>query len=1607
MLRDLQREVRPATATEQGVLARWSSWGAIPAVFDTAAADWSSERTTLRALLTDAEWDAAARTTLNAHYTDPAIAREVWRLLAGLGFDGGRVLEPGSGAGTFIGLAPDGAAMTGVEVDPVTAAISAALYPQAMIHAESFADSGLPDGSFDAVIGNVPFSDVVLHDPRHNRARLSMHNHFIVKSLALTRPGGIVAVLTSSFTLEARNPAARREMTALADLVAAVRLPTGTHRRSAGTDVVTDLLVLRRRDDHADPAGRSWELLSSTDVDGRTVSINRYFADHPEYVLGQLHLGQGMYGAQTLTVEADLGRLPEQLAGAVDEVLARAPAAGLTLAPVAPTAQAVQTAPLVTDLWDDSIVATADGFAIAVQGRLEPWAAPTSAHVELRALLVLRDAAARLLELEAATIDDTPAIQDARAALRVGYERYVARYGPVNRFTRRPTGRIGDDGEPAYARITPRAVRLLSTDPYGPLVLALERFDDQNQTATPASILTERVVAPRTEVRGVDTAADAVAVSLDRTGGIDLPLIADLLGVPEADARTGLDGLVFTDPGTGGLVHAPEYLSGDVRVKLDLARQHAATDPAYNANVTALEAVLPADLGIEDITPRLGAAWINEIVHREFLVDLLGAGDIRVENPLPGMWEVRGGRYGLAATSEWGTLRRPAPDIAQALMEQKPLIVKDEMTDPEGRTRQIVNAVETTAAQEKAEAMQARFADWVWEDPARARTLVEEYNRRFNSIALRDYSDAGSYLTLPGLATDFTPRPHQRAAVARMIAEPAAGLFHEVGAGKTAEMIMGAMEMRRVGLITKPVLVVPNHMLEQFTREWLQIYPQARILAASSADLATDRRRLVIARAAANEWDGIVLTQGAFQKIPLRQSTQNAYIQRQVDQVRVALDDAKRGDRMTVKRVQRRLLALENRLRDRIDHDRDAGVCFEDTGIDYVIVDEIHLYKNLATESNIAGAAIAGSDRASDLHMKLDWLRSTGKTRIATGATATPISNSVTEAHVMQRYLRPDLLDTAGVGAFDAWAATFGQTVTQMEMAPTGDGTFRMKTRFAKFTNVPEMLRMWSVFADVKTAADLQLPTPDLVARADGKRAVETVSVQPTVELEAFIVRLGERATDVAAQRVAPQDDNMLTISTDGRKAALDIRLVLPDDPSGPTKIDAAADAIHATWIATRDNEYLDVNTGQPSPIRGALQLVFSDIGTPNPDRWNAYDELHLQLVQRGIPAESIRFMHEAKNDAEKAGLFAAARAGHVAVLVGSTEKMGVGTNVQARAIALYHLDCPWRPSDIAQREGRILRQGNQNREVAIVRFVTERSFDAYMWQGVERKATFIAQIMRASLDAREVDELDTSTLSAAEAKAISSGNPLLLELSTAQAELGRLRRLQRAHERNEAMLTHTRDTARADVTRAQYEVERLEAALPRAVDLSGDRFRIEIGGQVVGSRADAAQALAAWTARVGIRWLPRHATRDFGTIGRISSFPITLHAHPGINGPDIEIRLADVPRSTIHLSHETFLAGGIGLIQRVENRVAGIATLLGQALADHARSERLLQESEARTGLPFKHAAALSAGADTVRELEQRLSSAPSRSAPPRRESAALETPARHRPEPLRGPSF
>lgn len=1572
VLKNLERDSRPATADEQRTLAAWSSWGAAADVFDEAKPEWDQTRALLRTLLPDNEYLQARRTILNAHYTDPSYVAAIWDGVTQLGFTEGQVLEPGCGSGTFIGMAPAGAQMTGIELDPTTARIATALYPDSTIRAESFADTTYPSGSFDVTVGNVPFSKVTLHDPIDNSNGHSLHNHFILKSLRLTRPGGIVAVLTSRFTLDTANPGARREMYRTADLIGAVRLPTGAHRRTAGTEAVTDLLIFRRRLPGNPEGDFTWEQVTARNIDGHTMKVNAYFDRRPEHILGELQVANGMHGSTTLHVHAQLEDTARALRDAVRSVVNDGIERGYTLAPAPEREQPATVAPIDRDDWDGSIHALDDGtFTTSTRTGREPFKVPKTATAELRHLLRLRDLATHKLQLENTTVDDTDEITTTQRALHAAWERYVRTYGPINRFTPTPTGRTDEDtGEPILARRAPTAPRLLKSDPFGPLVFALEVFDDDTQTAEPAALITRRVVVPRPEKLGADNAAEAMAISLDRTGHVDLNDIASLLGTTADDAREQLGTLVFDEPDTGQLIPAAEYLSGNVITKLDTARAAADTDPRLHVNVERLQHVIPDPLTPEEISARPGAVWISPEIHEQFLRELLNDKNLTVTNPLPGEWQVRGAvRFSVRATQEWGTERRPAPDLFQSLATQSPIRV-DDVTRQDGEEIRTFNPGETAAAQDKAQQLQERFEEWVWEDPERARDLAAEYNRRFNGIVLRDYSQEGTHLSLPGMAANFQPRPHQRAAVARMLSEPAVGLFHEVGAGKTAEMIIGSMELKRTGMVNKVGVVVPNHMLEQFSREWLQVYPQARILAAGSDTLRGDNRRLFVARAAANDWDAIILTRTAFKMLPVQPDTEARYMGHHLAILRAALEDPAGLDRKTIKRIESQLAKEEEKYKKLLDMPRDAGVTFEATGIDYLVVDEMHDYKNLNTTSRIQDANIVGSARATDLSVKLEYLRQKYGKRVVTAATATPIANSVTEAHVMQRYLRPDLLREAGVESFDAWAATFGQTVTDVEMAPQGGGQFRVKTRFARFRNVPEMLRMWHVFADVKTAADLNLPTPPLRERADGRRIPETVALTPSVEVRDYVESLGDRAVAVQEKRVTPEEDNMLKISTDGRKAALDIRLVDPTAQPATFPLADVADNIATIHAAHADDTYLDTRTNEPSPATGALQLVFCDLGTPHENRWNAYDELRRQLIQRGVPDEGIRFIHEAKNDKEKARLFSAAREGRVAVLIGSTTKMGVGTNVQARAIALHDVDCPWRPADVAQRHGRILRQGNQNPEVAIYQYVVESTFAAYMWQAIERKSKFIDQVMRGSLDVREINEVGSDTLSAAEAKALASGNPLLLERSVALNETARLERLERAWHRNQRTLRASIDAAERNTDRARADIAALTQAQHKAVDLSGDRFRMTINGTDYTSRSDAAAALARWGNSRHLQYArPIIDDRPRGPVGAISGFTITGRTASDFGNVSLVLELDGVPGARVHVPVPKLIQGEIGMIRSLEHRVSTIDELISKAqhLLDEAQQARL--DAERSLGAPFKHRDALN---DARAELER-----------------------------------
>lgn len=1586
-LRTLQQEEdRSATEEERAALAGYRSWGAVPALFeplDQVPDSLRDSRAELESLLSETEFDAARRTTLNAHFTAPRYAEAMWRLTRDLGFTQGRVLEPGCGLGTFMAAAPEGAQMVGVEMDPITAAIAGKLHPDHRVEAAAFQDVRLPTSSFTAVIGNVPFSSVKPHDPAFNPGRtLSLHDYFLVKSLRLTAPGGVVVALTSRWTLDKVNPEARRQMAALGELVGAVRLPGGAHAQVAGTEAVTDLVIFRRwRSDEAPEQDPAWTRTGDFSANDMTTRVSAYFLDHPDRVLGDLDIGHGMYGPGELLVRAreaeDVGATFER---ALAEVAESAREEGFLWRIEAAAEKRVAQVPAV-DRGEGHIAAGRHGgFTQVVDGFEVELAVPQTQHEELRTLLDLRDAAIAVLDAEAASIDDSVQLANLRQALNVRYDAYAARFGPLNRYTLSESKKLSAEGEPITIRRYPPVMSKFRADPFSPLVFALENFDDAAQTASKSTIMRERVVIERHPRQGADTPAEAVAICQDTLGRIDLEHMGRLLGISTAQVPKACAGEIYQVPVAENWVSKAEYLSGNVRRKLAAAKAADLVDGEgrWAANVEALEAVQPADLGPDDITVRLGGAWLPEEDVTAFLRELVDSRHVSAVHIGGAEWTLNN-KYGgsqTALTSEWGTPRTDTFKLIDSLLNQRTIQIYDER---EGGGR-VLNAEETTAAQEKADQIQERFGEWVWEDADRATRLARRYNDLFNNTVLREYH--GDHLVFPGLAANWVPRPHQRAAVARMIAEPAVGLYHEVGAGKTAEMVMGVMELRRLGLVSKPAICVPNHMLKQFTNEFLQLYPRAQLLAASSDDLAGDKRRQFVARAATGDWDAIILTRGAFQRLDVGPEIVESYIGAELGMLRSRLE--RRSDvGASTKRTESQIAALEERLKAKLDGPRDAGITFEQTGIDYLCIDELHDYKNLATPSNIAGAGITGSARASDLHMKLHYLRDRYGDRVVTGATATPIANSITEAYVMQRYLRPDLLHEAGLEDFDAWAGTFGQVETGLEF--TAAGQLRQKARFAKFLNVPELLKTWWVSGDVKTAEDLKLPVPQLQLNGDGERLPETVVIPRPAALEDYMAHLGERAEACQGRHVEPEEDNILVITSDGRKAALDLRLlsekeqtVLEDlgydlsdlDPE-ETKVAVAADNIARIWEETKDRRYVGAD-GEPHPQPGGFQMVFCDLGTPHGDgSFTVYEQMRDRLYSRGLPAGSVRFIHEAKNDAEKGRLFAACRDGSVAVLLGSTQKMGVGTNIQTRAVALHHMDCPWRPADLAQRDGRIVRQGNQNPEIGIYRYVTDRSFDATSWQTIARKAGFIGQVMRGKLDAREIEDIGDSALDATQVAALVSGDNRILIKAQLEADVHKLARLERNHARNQKTLERRqRELASGEATLAELipVADRTAAA---ATPMPEDRFACTVRGYTYRDRADAAPALGAalaqmWTQRqqvlslAGVEWEGQVAYKDITGEQIVEVAPAGLwHASTRLEIPAHDLSVPSRVR---------------GFLTRIENKTQRLSVAAHDLHATLAKVTKERQRIAQTIGGPFKRAEELDEKRVQLRTLTAEL---------------------------------
>ena len=1565
-MRRCRDEDRAANPAEQAALARWAGWGSIPQVFDDTDDRFPAERAQIRQLLgTEEAWSQARRTTLNAHYTSASVVTAMWSAVRDLGVDGPvRVLEPGCGSGNFLGFAPLDAVLTGVELDPTTAVIARHLYgARATIHTGAFEDLRVEDGAFDVAIGNVPFAKVTPHDPHHNRGRHALHNYFLLKSLHLTRPGGLVVALTSRYTLDARNAAARREMAMLADLVGAVRLPERAFARSSGTDVVVDLLVLRRRLPGGAPTGPAWEHVVPIDLPPTSATtdrgscepleVNEYFDAHPDRVLGDLAAARGMYRDHELTVTPN-GDLDTQLPAALQRLVADATSTGLRFVAAPDSSAQRRPAPEVatgtfdlTHAQDGSFVTSTDGDIAQLRGGATITYQPRVAkdRSELARLIGLRDAARSVLgvQLDGGSEDARRAAQQ---VLTDRYDSYRRVHGPINRSSQARTGRRDPEtGEELYRRVRPR-MGGFREDPDWPLVAALEVFDDETQQARPAAIFSERIIDPPHERHSVDSPDEAVAVCLDESGRVSLERAAELLGLDADTTRQRLGRLVYDEPGTDRLIPAAEYLSGNVRTKLDAARVAALDDPRYRVNVADLEAVLPRQLEPADITARLGSPWIPSRDVEYFAGEVLDA-TVDVEHlPQLGHWSARlrdGSRRSVALTSEWGTSRADAITLLDAALNQRLHTVTDATDDG----RRVRNDAETLAARDKQEALTTRFSTWVWEDPTRAERLATTYNDLFSSTVLPHHD--GSHLTLPGLAGSFSPRDHQRAAVARVLTDGRTLLAHAVGAGKTATMVMAAMELRRLGSASKPAVVVPNHMLEQFSREWLQIYPTARILVADRERLSKGRRKEFVARAATGDWDGIVFTQSGFARVPLGADLMREYLAGEIETARAALAGSRDGKGLSVKKLERRIAQMEeNYKRLLAEHTKDDGVRFEETGIDFLFCDEAHAYKNRRVDSSIDGAANTGSQRAQDLDSKLWALRRAHGPRVAVFATATPVANSMAELWVMQTYLQPDQLEAVGLRPFDAWAATFGRTHTALELAPDGS-SYRMQTRFARFQNVPELLTLYRQVADVRTLDDLDLPTPVI---AGGQ--AETVVVDPSDNLVDYVLDLAARAERIRNRAVDPAEDNMLKVTGDGRRAALDLRLVGLDAPTEQAKLDVTAQHISAIHHATRDHRYAD-DHGQLTLRPGALQLVFCDVSTPAGDGWNAYDELKSLLVRRGVEAGAIRYMQSAQTDQAKANLFAACRDGTVAVLIGSTETMGVGTNVQARAIAMHHLDAPWRPADIEQRDGRILRQGNQNPEVRILRYVTEGSFDTYMWQTLERKAAFIAQVTRGDLPDRDVDDIGDQALSFAEVKALATGDPLVLEKAAVDADVARLTRLERAHQDDQHRLRRTHDTASTRAERASGRAAQIEGVLERVVDTRSDRFAMTVVGHRHSKRVDAGEHLQRLMAD-RLDQTPPETNGPIVEIGTLAGLTVTAQAVTTIDD-EIRLTIADAHIEVTYPALDWKRSEPANLVTRLERQIQRLPETLTslQAEADTARGE--VDRAAARIGAPWDRA--------------------------------------------------
>mgnify|MGYP001394740553 FL=1 len=1533
LLKELEQDQRLATPEEQEVLSRYVGWGGIPQAFEERNSAWAEEYTQLKEVLTPEEYSAARASTLNAFYTSPTVIKAMYEALGNMGLKQGNILEPSCGVGNFMGLLPESmgaASMYGVELDPVSGQIAKQLYQKNRIAVQGFEETSYPDSFFDSVIGNVPFGAYQVSDRKYDRYHFMIHDYFIAKSLDLVRPGGVVAVVTSSGTMDKQNPEVRQYFANRADLLGAIRLPNNAFQRNANTSVVADILFFQKRD-RAAITEPDWVQLKTT-PEGYTV--NSYFADHPEMVLGDFKTESTQYGKQEVTVKAKEGAdLAEQLKDAVQHIQGT-----ITEQEISDTEleEQVVSIPADPDIKNFSFALVGEDIYYRENSVMNKMELPVVTGERVKGMVAIRDATNRLLErqLEECSDEEVASLQ---AELNRVYDSFTAKYGLLSSNANK---------------------RAFSMDSSYCLLTSLEFLDEKGELKRKADIFTKRTIRRAEPVTSVDTASEALAVSIGEKAKVDIPYMMQLTGKTEEEVTEELTGVIFKNPLTDKWEPSDEYLSGNVREKLNIAKQFAENHSEYMVNVQALERVQPKDLDASEIEARLGATWIFPDYITEFMAETfhtprqhINYERIKVQYAeVTGQWNVKGKNVDSSnnplSTATYGTQRANAYRLLEDALNLRDTKIYDTIHDADGEHR-VLNRKETTLAQQKQELIREEFKEWIFKDMSRRETLCKIYNERFNSIRPREYD--GSHIQFVGMNPEIKLMEHQKNAVAHILYGNNTLLAHCVGAGKTFQMIAAGMESKRLGLAQKSLYVVPNHLLEQWGSDFLRLYPGANILVATKKDFEPANRKRFCSRIATGDYDAVIIGHSQFEKIPLSRERQIALLEEQIADITYSIEAAKEeaGQQYTVKQMEKTKKTLKAKLEKLNDQTRkDDVVTFEQLGVDRLFVDESHYYKNLFLYTkmrNVAGISQTDAQKSSDMFMKCRYMDEITGGKGITFATGTPVSNSMTELYTIMRYLQYDTLMNMGMGHFDSWAATFGETVTAIELSPEGTG-YRAKTRFARFFNLPELISIFKEAADIQTADMLNLPVPEA-------EYINEV-LKPSEEQKEMVEAFSERAEQVRGGVVDPRVDNMLKITNDGRKCALDQRLLndmLPD--AGESKVNACVENAFQVWEDGKDTQ--------------ATQLIFCDLSTPKTDgTFNVYDDVRNKLVERGIPKEQIAFIHEYNTEVKKAELFAKVRAGQVRILMGSTPKLGAGTNVQDRLLALHHLDCPWKPSDLEQQEGRILRQGNQNDKVKIFRYVTENTFDSYMWQILENKQKFISQIMTSKSPVRACEDVDDTALSYAEIKALATGNEYIKEKMDLDVQVSKLKLLKANHTSQIYRLES--DIAKrypVQITALKEKIAgmRVDADVVKGIDLQdNDHFAMTVGGKLYTDKKEAGVALI--SAASGLK-----SVKSAGQIGEYHGFALSSEYNFLSNTYTMTIK--GKCSYKIEFGKDT-----LGNIQRIHNALSAIGKKLADTEQNLETVQQQLKTAQEEVQKPFQKEAELSEKMERLAELNVML---------------------------------